>query len=139
MSMISKGCLAAGLLAGALLTGCAHKPTVVGTWNGTTTTAQGGTLKTTLQLTEDGKETMTASTSGGPLSLTMTGSGTYTVDGSNLTQNITSFTGSMNGKTIPIPPPAAKSDVAQYKLDGDKLTLTKSGNPSAMVFTRQAQ
>lgn len=124
--------LAAGLLAGALLAGCAHKPTLVGTWSGTTTTSQGSTLKTQIQFAEDGKETMTLSASGGPIPAPMSGSGngTYTVDGSKLTQNIASFT--MAGRTIPIP-----QSVTQYKLDGDTLTLTKMGSPTPVVLTRE--
>ncbi|MBV9852532.1 MAG: hypothetical protein JO250_22940 [Armatimonadetes bacterium] len=120
------------LLAGTLAAGCAHKNTVVGAWSGTTNTPQGATVKTTFTFTEDGKETMTAQVSGGPMTMSVGGSGTYTVSGTSLTQTFNTV--NLNGRSAPV---QAKSETDQFKLDGDTLTLTKQGAAQPLVLTRE--
>lgn len=123
--------LAAGLAL--TLVGCAHKPTIVGKWQGTTTN-QGGTVNSTFEFTQDGKETMTFQASGGPISITMGGTGTYTTDGGNLTQNITSMT--MGSMSMALPPDKAKPQTSAYTLDGDHLTLTNPSSKGSVTLTR---
>ncbi len=115
------GLLACGLLCGGLLAGCAHKDSLAGTWTGTATNPRGGTINTTLVLTEDGKDNVTSQLSGPTGNIQIAGSGTYAVSGDTLTQTFTSLT--YNGQPMPqskgpIPEPG------KFKLDGDKLTLT---------------
>ena len=126
---------ALALLAGALAAGCAHKATVVGTWSGTTTVPQGGTIQTTLALTGDGKMTRTAQISSGARHFNMSGSGTYTVTGTSMTQTFSTI--NINGQTAPIPANQMKPEVDQFKLDGDTLTITEPNNPTPQVLTRQ--
>ena len=116
------------------LAGCAHKPTLVGKWQGSTTTPQGGALSSTFEFTQDGKETISFQASGGPIAITMGGSGTYTTDGSNLTQNITSM--SMGSMTIPVSPDKAQPQTSSYTLDGDHLTLTSPTSKQSLTLTR---
>jgi len=69
-----------------LLAGCAHKNSVVGTWNGTQTLPSGITLRQTWQFTADGKNTTSILVGGGPENGKTFGStGTYTVNGSTMT------------------------------------------------------
>ena len=81
--------------------GCAPKPTIVGKWQGTMT-QPGGAVNTTMEFTPDGKETISAQApvAGTPMDIGV--SGTYKVDGTNLTQTLTTMT--MRGRTMPIPP-----------------------------------
>ena len=116
------------------LAGCAHKPTLVGKWQGTTTSPQGMALASTFDFTPDGKETVSFTTSGGPISLTMGGSGTYTVSSDSLTQNITSMT--LGTMTMPPPPGVAKPQTGTFTLDGDHLTLTNPTTHQSLTLTR---
>lgn len=115
------------------LTGCSHKPTIVGKWQGTTT-RQGMTMNTTYDFSQDGKETISFQTSGGPISVSMGGSGTYTVSGSSLTQNITTM--SMGSMTMPLPAAQAKPQTGTFTLDGDHLTLTAPNSQQTVTLTR---
>lgn len=130
LGMRELGIMAAGLLAA----GCSHKPTVVGTWNATTT-ERGAPVTLTMTLTDDGKETIKAegTTPLGPVS--MQGTGTYTATDTALTQKMTSFTVTMNGKSQPGGPSANQTETDTYKLDGDTLTLTPPSG-KAQTFTR---
>jgi hypothetical protein len=123
------------LLTAALPWGCAHQPTVVGTWSGTARTNQGATAQTTFTFTADGHETLAAQISNGPLRMTLGSTGFYTVSGTALTQTITTVT--MNGKTRTLPPQNAARETDQFTLSGDTLTLTKPGSPTPLVLTRQ--
>lgn len=134
MSNIRIAYLAAAALAAAA--GCAHKPTVVGTWNGSTTMPQGKTVKSTLTFTGDGKETLQAQAPSPLGDFTFQAGGTYTATDTTLTQNLTSFTMSMNGKTLPAGAGMTKTETDQMKLDGDTLTLTSPNGKSPQVFTR---
>ena len=119
------------------LNGCAPKPTLVGKWQGTTTGPQGMTVAGTYDFTQDGKETVSFATSGGPISITMGGTGTYTVSGNSLTQNITTMT--MGTMTVPLPPDKAKPQTGTFTLDGDHLTLTSPTSQKTMTLTRVKQ
>lgn len=125
---------ACSLLLLPFLAGCAHKPTLVGKWQGTTTGPQGMAIASTFDSTQDGKETLSFATSGGPISITMGGSGTYTVSGDTLTQNITTMT--MGTMTIPLPADKAKPQTGTFTLDGDHLTLTNPTSHQSMSLTR---
>lgn len=114
-----------------LLTGC-HKDTVVGKWSGTAPGPGGAAFAMTYNFTEDGKETINASTQGGPVSFAVNVDGTYKVDGANLTQTITS--GTMGSRTFNLPP--GKMPTAPFTLDGDKLTLTSPQSGQTMTLTR---
>lgn len=116
------------------LTGCGHKNTLVGKWQGTTTSPQGSTMNTTFEFTPDGKENLGIQGSMGAMTIAMSGAGTYTVDGSTLTQNITSFT--IGGKTMPVPPNQAKPQAGAFTVDGDHLTLTNPSTKQSVALTR---
>ncbi len=126
--------LAAGLLAGALAAGCAHKNPLVGTWAGNATNRFGARMTTTLTLTDDGRVTTStqATSPAGPVQLG--GTGTYTVSGNTLTETFSSLT--YNGQPVPqskgpLPEPNT------FKLDGDTLTLAESKYGVTQVLTRQ--
>ena len=114
-----------------LLTGC-HKDTLVGKWSGTAPGPGGAAFAMTYNFTEDGKETINAATQGGPVSFTVNVTGTYTVDGVNLTQTITS--GAMGSRTFNLPP--SRVPTAPFTLDGDRLTLTNPQSGQTMTLTR---
>lgn len=125
--------LGAGLLAGVLLAGCAHKDPLVGTWKGTYPTPRGLTANTTLTLTEDGKDTMNTQMTGPGMSARIDGAGTYTVSGSTLTQTFTTL--NFNGRPFPRskgPIPEA----AQFKIEGDTLTIV-SPQGGTQTLTRR--
>ena len=126
--------LAAPLLSLLALTGCAHKPTLVGKWQATTATPQGGTLASTFTFAEDGKETLTVSAGGGPISITMGGSGTYTVSGDSLTQTMTSM--SLGTISMALPPDKSKPQTGPFTLDGDHLTLSNPTTHQSLTLTR---
>ena len=116
-----------------VLTGC-HKDTVVGKWQGTSPGPGTASVAMTYNFTEDGKETVNVQTQGGPVTFTINGSGTYKVDGANLTQTITSMT--MGSQTFNLPPSKAQPQTAPFTLDGDKLTLTNPQSKQIMTLTR---
>lgn len=116
------------------LTGCGHKDTLVGKWQGATTTRQGSAMNTTFEFTPDGKENLGIQGSMGAMSIAMRGTGTYTVSGSNLTQTITSVT--VGSKTMPVPPAQVKPQTGAFTVDGDHLTLTNPGNHQSVTLTR---
>jgi len=124
--------LALALLAAALA-GCSHKPTIVGKWQGTVT-QRGGTMNTTFEFAPDGKETMGIQGSMGAMSVTMSGTGTYTVSDNTLTQTLTSAT--VNGQTMALPPAQTHPQSSPFTLDGDHLTLTNPGNKQSLALTR---
>ena len=128
------GTTLAALLSLLTLAGCAHKPTIVGKWQGNTTTPQGGALASTFTFTEDGKETLSVAASGGPISITMGGSGTYTVSGDSLTQNITSM--SMGAMNVTLPPDKAKPQTGTFTVDADHLTLNNPTTHQSLTLTR---
>ncbi len=129
-------CIPALLLASALmllLTGC-HKDTVVGKWSGTAPGPGNATVAMTYTFAEDGKETIGAQTQGGPVSFAVNGTGTYKVDGANLTQTITSVT--MGTRAFNLPASKIQPHTAPFNLDGDKLTLTNPQSEQTMTLTR---
>lgn len=116
-----------------LLTGC-HKDTVVGKWQGTSPGPGGSPVAMTYNFTQDGKETIDIQTQGGPVTFQVTGAGTYTADGANLTQTITSMT--IKNKTFTLPASQIKAHTAPFKLNGDTLTLTNPQSEQSMSLTR---
>ncbi len=123
------------LLIAALPLGCAHHPSIVGTWSGTTQTGR-ATAQATFTFTEDGQETMAAQISNGPVHMSLGSTGRYAVSGASLTQTVTAII--VNGKPVPYPPNAPpKSETDQFTLNGNTLTLTKPGSPIPLVLTRQ--
>jgi len=130
--------LALLLLISIALTGCGHKPSIVGKWQGIVTW-QDGTTNTTFDFTQDGKETINCLATRGSKSLSWSLSGTYTVngnslDGNSLTQTIT--TGMMDGISVPIPPDQARPQTVKFTLDGDQLTLPASTSHKAVTLTQ---
>ncbi len=119
-----------------LLTGC-HKDTVVGKWQGTAPGPGAASVAITYNFAEDGKETVGIQTQGGPVTFTVNGTGTYKVDGANLTQTITSMT--MGTQTFNLPPGKSQPHTSPFKLDGDKLTLTNSQSGQTMTLTRMKE
>ena len=83
---------------------------------------------------QDGKETIGFQATGGPISISLGGSGTYTVNGNSLTQNITSMT--MGSITMPMPAAQAQPQTSTFTLDGDHLTLTAPSSRQAVTLTR---
>ncbi len=114
------------------LAGCGHKDTLVGKWQGTTTTQQGNPINTTIEYTPDGKENFGIQGGTGAMTITLNGAGTYTVSGSSLTQNITSLT--INGR--PIPANQARPQTGPFTVDGDHLTMTNPSLNKSMTLTR---
>lgn len=118
-----------------LLAGC-HKDTIVGKWQGK---VPGAGLTLAYEFTEDGHERTVLRVSGTPLPAatdakgtadTMGSSGTYTVDGATLTQNLTeSHVGG-------IPSDMSSAQVGTWALDGDHLTLTDSKVKKPFELTR---
>lgn len=123
------------LLALALLAlapaGCGHKATLVGKWQGTVTQPN-GTMNSTFEFTPDGKETISGQANAGGMTMNIVASGTYTVDGANLTQTLTTMT--LGARTMPIP--AHPSKPTPFTLDGDHLTLTDPSGKQPMTLTR---
>ncbi len=119
--------------AGVLAVGCAHKNPLVGSWTGSAPSRFGGKMTTTLTLTDDGKDTMSAQMKTPVGDIQITGSGTYTVNGDLLTQTFTAM--SFNGR----PAPQTKGPVTEpshFKLDGDTLTLVDSRGLT-QILTRE--
>ena len=118
-----------------LLTGC-HKDTIVGKWQGP---VAGAGLTLTYEFTEDGHERSILQVSGTPVPAandakgmadTMSSSGTYTVSGATLTQNIT--VSHFGGTTSQV----SEAQVGTWALDGDHLTLTDSKTKKPFKLTR---
>lgn len=120
------------LLVPLALTGC-HKDTIVGKWQGTTT-SKGQAAKMTFDFTQDGKEAISMETTGGPISMTVGMGGTYTVSGKTLTQSITS--GTFMGMTMNLPADKSKPQTGTFTLDGDHLTLTTPTDKQPLTLTR---
>ena len=118
-------------LAASVLAGCAPKPTLVGKWQGVVTQPS-GSINTIMEFTPDGKETIAGKASAGGMTADITASGTYTVDGANLTQTLTTMM--LRGRTMPIPPHQANH--GPFTLDGDHLTLTNPGSNQSLTLTR---
>ncbi|MBV9852531.1 MAG: hypothetical protein JO250_22935 [Armatimonadetes bacterium] len=130
---IMKGSVA-GLLAGALLAGCAHKATIVGTWTGTSTTPQGVVLQSTWVFTEDGKCTVSAHANLGPMGQpSIGGSGTYTATDTTITQTLNTLSEDQRTRTVATPKPVTY----QYTLNGDTLTLSGGNLPAVLNLVRQ--
>ena len=125
------------LLAGAALTaGCAHKPTVVGTWSGTQTSSQGLAVKQTWTFNADGSSSFSMQALSGPMAGTpLSAVGTYTVTDTTLTNSINSMSEGARTKTVAAPKPEA----FQYTLNGDTLNLTEPTMSSPLVLTRVSQ
>ncbi len=121
------------LLPALALSGCAPKKTIVGKWQGSVA-QRGGTMNTTFEFTQDGKENIGLQEQMGAMSINMSASGTYSVADTTLTQNMTSMT--FGGKTIPVPANQAQSQTNSFTLDGDHLTLTNPGNKQSLSLTR---
>ena len=113
------------------LAGCAHKDTLVGKWQGTVT-QPGGSIYATFDFTPDGRETIHSAINQGARTRTIDVRGTYRVNGTNLTQNLTAMT--MDFQTMPIPPNQAQT--APFMLEGDHLTLTNPGTGESLTLTR---
>ena len=114
-----------------VLAGCAHKDTIVGKWQGRVTQSS-GTMNSTFDFTPDGKEAIKVVASARSMAMNIDVSGTYTVSGTNLTQNLTTL--AMNGRSMPIPPHQAQP--GPFTLDGDHLTLTNPGTKESLTLTR---
>ncbi len=124
--------LAFALLAPVLaLAGCSHKPTIVGKWQGTVTQPS-GTMNSTFEFKPDGKETISGQANAGGMTMNIGASGTYQVDGANLTQTLTTMT--MGTRTMPIPTHSSKP--TPFTLDGDHLTMTDPSGKQPMTLTR---
>lgn len=126
--------LLASALLGLALAGCAHKDTIVGKWQGTITQPN-GTMNSTYEFTPDGKETINGQASSAGMTMNIGVSGTYTVNGANLTQTLTTMT--LGTRTVPMP--AHPSNPAPFTLDGDHLTLTDPSGKQTMTLTRVKQ
>lgn len=127
--------LALTLLVPALaLAGCSHKPTIVGKWQGTVTQSN-GSMNSTFEFAPDGKETISSLANAGGMTMKVSGNGTYTVDGTNLTQTLTGVT--VNGGNIPLP--ARPGKPSPFTLDGDHLTLMDPSGKQSMTLTRVKQ
>jgi len=111
--------------------GCGHRDTIVGKWQGTVTQPR-GTMNSTFEFTQDGKETINTSVSAMGRMLPISISGTYTVDGANLTQTLTTMT--VSGQSRPVPAYAVKPGA--FTLDGDHLTLKDPSNKQSYTLTR---
>jgi len=111
--------------------GCAHKDTIVGKWQGAVTQSS-GTMNSTFDFTPDGKEAIKVVTNVRGMMMNIDVSGTYTVSGTNLTQNMTTM--AMSGRSMPIPPHQAQP--GPFTLDGDHLTLTNPGTKEPLTLTR---
>jgi len=118
-------------LMGLAVAGCAHKDTIVGKWQGTVTQSS-GTMNTMFDFTPDGKEAIKVVTNARGMAINMDISGTYTVSGTNLTQNLTAM--AMSGRSMPIPPHQAQPGA--FTLAGDRLTLTNPGTRESLTLTR---
>lgn len=117
------------------LCGCGHKDTVVGKWEGDIRPpGSPRTLHATYEFTPDGKENIDLQSTAGPISMRMGVNGTYTIQGSALTQTITSMT--MGDKTIPVPAGKSQSQTSTFHLDGDHLTVTNPTNQETLTLTR---
>ena len=121
------------LIAALILVGCGYKNSVVGKWSGAVT-QPGGTMNTMFEFTPDGKENISLQGSMGAISINMSAVGTYTVTGSNLTQNLTSMT--FGSKTMPVPASQAQAQTNAFTLDGDHLTLTNPSSKQSLTLTR---
>ena len=117
------------------LAGCGHKDTIVGKWQGTVTQAN-GTMNSTYEFTPDGKETINGQANAGGTAVNISASGTYAVDGTNLTQTLTTMTLSspMGNRTMPIP--ASAHPASPFTLDGDHLTLSDPSGKQPLTLTR---
>lgn len=114
-----------------LIAGCGAKNPLVGKWTGNVS-ARGMSVPVTMQFTDDGKETQSLQLMG----QTMTSQGTYTAKDGTITQTLTSST--VNGRALPTPAGSAgRSQTAQYKVEGDTLTVTPTSGGPQVVLTRQ--
>lgn len=111
--------------------GCGHKATLVGKWQGTITQPNGA-MNSTYEFTPDGKETINSQANAGGMTMNVGVSGTYTVNGSNLTQNFTTMT--MGARTMPLP--AHPAQPGPFTLDGDHLTLPNPSGKQSLTLTR---
>lgn len=106
--------------------GCAKKDTIVGKWQGTLPVG-GQTATMTITFNPDGTEVQTVE--GGGQKITIAAH--YTVKDGTLTHTVDrSF---VNGQVTASTVTTASFE---YKLDGDKLTLTRKGVSSNFILTR---
>jgi len=126
--LVSASLAAAGFAGVGVAGGCAHKPTLAGTWVGPHILPGGqGSVPSSITLREDGTFTTTAGTGSGA-------SGTYSVSGSTITETFNSYT--VNGRVQAIPPQAAVTQSGTFRLDGDTLTLTIGEDSAPNVLRR---
>jgi hypothetical protein len=132
---MQKWILLTPLFVTALLAGCSHPNEIVGTWVGSQTSPRGFVIDNTWTFTPDGKNTATIRTRNGAYrGRPITMSGTYTADGSTLTQTI--LTESEPGRTRTNANPVTSS--FSYTLNGDTLTLKNPQIPAPLILTRQS-
>ena len=117
------------LLLALTLAGCAHKPPYVGTWVGPhILPGSAGSIPSSITLRDDGTFTTTVGQGRGA-------SGTYSVQGSQITQTFTSNI--VDGRTIDIPQHDAVTQTGTFHVQGDKLTLNTTDGSAPTVLTRQ--
>lgn len=112
-----------------MLSGCAPKPSLVGTWTAATAGPDGKSVPLHLTLKADNTFTMTT---GGA---TPDYSGSYTIQDDTLTETVTGYT--VAGKSMTIPAGLRHPQATTFKVSGDTLTLTPRNGQPATKFTRQ--
>ncbi len=96
-----------------------------------------------MTFTEDGKEMMAAHfVLDGRALADLDSTGSYMVSGTTLTLTTDTISGDSIDRQAPtgvikIKEGMVKPEIAQFKLDGDTLTLTKPGSPVPLVLTRE--
>ena len=116
--------------------GCGRENTIVGRWQRTINTPSGSSATTTIEFTPDGRELITGQSTSRGITAGDSASGTYTVSGTNLTQNLTTLT--RDGKRTPLPPDLIRT--GPFVLDGQHLTLvdpSSSGTPRTTTLARE--
>jgi hypothetical protein len=122
------------IVSAAMLAGCHPANPLVGKWQ-TTQSAFGMSITTTRDFRPDGTETLSMGQS-------MGAEMTYTVDGSKLSERVTSMTvGGMTKKIDQSQPPAnspqsLKSVNETFTVDGDKLTLNNGLTGQTQIYDR---
>lgn len=112
-----------------MLGGCASKPNLVGTWNGTVTAPDGRKMPAHLTLRADGSFALQSE------GLTPDYGGAYTVKDGVLTETVTGYI--VKGHAITIPVTARHPQSSAFTLSGNTLTLTPQDGSPPLVLKRQ--
>ncbi len=121
--------------AAVLLAGCGQNKTIVGRWQ-YSILAHSGNATTTVEFTPDGKELITGQSTIRGKTATDSASGTYTVSGTTLTQNLMALT--RDGQSTPLPPNLIRT--GPFTLKGNHLTLidpSSSGTPRKLTLVKE--